>query len=94
MRQISDHTIEMLAFRDPSLKPTAERYNICWLLLDDALYELDLAIKRIGLRRDSEDDPEIRYLRANIDLLEQERDISHRILLDALDLEYLQFGSP
>lgn len=90
MRELSDHTLKMLVFRDPTLRQVADRYRYCWTLLPDAVYELDMAVKRSLHNNYLEDTPEIAYLRANVELIGEEMDISERILRDALALEYQQ----
>ena len=59
MRELSDHTIMMLVFRDPQLKIAADRYKLCWALLPEAVRELDETVKRRGLNSDIEDDAEV-----------------------------------
>ena len=94
MRELSDHELKMLVFRDPTLKRAADSYRYCWTLLPDAVYELDLQIKRLGLNAEIEDNAEVKYLRANVQLISQELDISERFVLDALRQEHLQYESP
>jgi len=94
MRELSEHTLKMLVFRDPTLKQAADRYRYCWVLLPDAVYELDLAVKKSLHHNYLEDTPEIAYLRANVELIGEEMDISEQILQDALNLEYRLYESP
>jgi hypothetical protein len=94
MRELSDQTIKMLVFRDPTLKQAADRYKYCWTLLPDAVYELDIAVKKSMRNNYLEDTPQIQFLRENVELITQEMDISEGILRDALSLEYQQFESP
>jgi len=94
MKELSEHTLKMLVFRDPTLRTTVDRYRYCWTLLPDAVYELDTAVKRSLHHNQLEETPEISYLRANVDLICDELDVTERILRDALQMEYQQHESP
>jgi hypothetical protein len=91
---LSDHTLKMLLFRDPSLQSAVDRYRYCQGLLPEAVWELDRALKTYDLNQVLDDTAEIQYLQANVNLIWQELDVAEEILTNALRAEYLQFESP
>lgn len=85
---ISETTLDILAVKYPHVKPLVDRYRLVLALYPEAVHEFDTKLRERGLwRADTLEDDDLVFLRENINILEQEIDVTCRQILAILQAE-------
>jgi len=88
MIMISSATLSLVEARFPYLEGLCNRYRMLEGLYEQASYEVDERIKRLGLRNDQRDDSELQFLTENLNIVEDELDTTGRQIAAILRSQY------